>query len=763
MKFNFITRFLNAAIFFLIANAVFLLKIEAQSTNHAVQLCNENLSYYEGFTVKAIHINTSLLISSITINTETLLQQTQQALKIENKECIFVDNPFSLIGYSNLGIQLNETIERIVFNFAVAKGLLFIKPHIIKCNDSLKEIEVEYVCIALATSGQSYVQNAFELPSIYLSENKTTLPLLEKKEFQITPYLGYNDSRSIYLGGRFFSQFEGKVINKFDLNTNVSTSSFTLNSALGGVHQHQLKLLNYAEWKLNYQYSNVEANLFKLNESTLSAQFFGASRSLASGSILFRYGTSIEGGNKMTNLLQSNLPNSYLSNSGYKAAKFYIGSASNWGRQSLKISYGIQLGNTSKDFNTNYIKHIFDLGYQIRFLNFNHKSLQVDAQFSAGSLNAIAGEIPIGERFFGGNTEKNFISGDSWHIRSNPFFRGISQNKLNGSNSGNPIGGDSYLSMNLTLSQSIWSKPMMPKEITKAPDLNRAFDLGIQANRKAIVDFEAEKLQKKLKIDISQIQDYKILDIKNLVIMLNDSTDLLQSVNKIILQIKPHQGSLKKQIEKLKLGNTGTTNSLLLDELESLNEIEYYATKIKKNLPTLEDCTDFDSNTQYLIEAIIVGYGDAIPSYIERITNGIKLIKKSFVKNEKFEEWIKLNSEVKILLSIQKKIKLKIKKNDLPLAEKEAKPKILYVDRILGVLFKELNIASISPFITLDIAQLKVNERSFGNDFRYGLGTGIKLSIANFNIYTGYSFNLKNQLNEGSGTFVFAIDVTNLF
>ena len=728
------------------------------------QNCQKDIADYESSTYKVtdVSIKLNFVIPPLLIDTEILLKTAQQALLREQKKSINTSQAFTQAGYNNLFIQLNSDLEQIIFKRTGSKGILAIFPRVVNCNDSLRTIQVVYVCLALASSGQSYLTNVFELPGIYLNKKDTTLAFSDNRKTQLTPYLAFNESRGVVLGSSFSTWFKGKLINKLDVNANLSRSSAAVYVALGGSHQFGSRLLDFAEWKVGYQYSDITAKSLTLKESVLLAQFFAAARPISTGNITIRYGTSIEGGNKKTNLAQADLPMYNLAQSGYGSTKFYVGGNTNWGRQSFKLSYGLQLGNTGQDLQVNYLKHILDAAYRGKFLISEHKPLQIDAHFTAGMLKSVAGNVPVGERFFGGNAEKNFIQSNAWRIRSNPFIRSISQNLLNSSSNGKPIGGDGFQSINLTLSQPVWHKPVIPKEITQSLDITRLLDLGIRTQRKIITSFEAAKLSQTLPIDTLALQAYNTSDIIHLSAFLNDTLKIDQTLNSISEQIKSHRDFVEDKLKQL-APQDKTINNVFLEGRQKLDEVEYYIKKTVNNLPALEDSTDFDFNTEYSIEAIVIGNGDAVPAYLTGIYQGIKALKKTYALRNRLTDWAALNRTAQKLIADQKRVKKEIKDISVPLAEKAAKPTIGYVGQVLGVLFKELNIAAISPFFMLDAARLNVTENNARNNVRYGAGAGIRLSITNFDVYAGYSFNINRQASEGSGAFVFTIDITNIF
>ena len=79
--------------------------------------------------------------------------------------------------------------------------------------------------------------------------------------------------------------------------------------------------------------------------------------------------------------------------------------------------------------------------------------------------------------------------------------------------------------------------------------------------------------------------------------------------------------------------------------------------------------------------------------------------------------------------------------------------------RAIDVFLHELNIYSIAPVAIFDVARVwPVDE-----GVRYGVGPGLRLSLANANFTVGYAFNPLRVAPEKAGAIFFKLDVTSLF
>jgi hypothetical protein len=119
--------------------------------------------------------------------------------------------------------------------------------------------------------------------------------------------------------------------------------------------------------------------------------------------------------------------------------------------------------------------------------------------------------------------------------------------------------------------------------------------------------------------------------------------------------------------------------------------------------------------------------------------------------------------EAKIILTLYSEIHAGAKKIALPIVEKDALPTMLYTERSLGVLFRELNMVAISPFAMFDAARIGPQAgKSFGG-VRYGIGGGMRFSLANLDVNLGYSLNPNPRPFERRGAFFFSMDIYDLF
>ncbi|MDT7605370.1 MAG: hypothetical protein QOF61_3367 [Acidobacteriota bacterium] len=446
----------------------------------------------EGYAVKDIRVETPLdFIGLVKRPLEATLRESLTSLQSSNRG-LKVGEKFSNMGYTDLLSDLTSKIgtlepgERFKFVGTV--------PSLQSCDAGAKSLEVVFHVV---TSGPiSYVASIFEKRHDRLTRELApgAFSRLTGK-FLPQPYMGYNRSRALFGGTKASYKFEDDFINKVDMSVSGSGSSATGDVALAGDRDFKTGLINHAEWRFGYRYANIPSDPVRLKDATGVGQIFGATRPLGNKGIILRFGSSVEGGNRQTDLAQSSLPPTVAARSGYGAAKMYVGGTLNQGRQAWTASYGLQLGGNG-DLQVDYVKQIADTSYTVRFLPREHLPLRLDAQFNAGDIHSASGTVPVNERFFGGNLTREFIQGDEWRIRSSPFIRSFPQNRLNLIAPGLPIGGESFFSANLTVAQTVWSRPAIPSDILRDVRVRQALGGQLAGSRLfAISSYQTETPQ----------------------------------------------------------------------------------------------------------------------------------------------------------------------------------------------------------------------------------------------------------------------------
>jgi hypothetical protein len=413
---------------------------------------------------------------------------------------VWTTRAFDTVWVSLLEAELNaQLINRIPMG---RMALIFARHNLVNCDETKRTLDVQYRVLTVARP--SYLTNSFEFRD-RKDKNKERAGNLQpsRNGVSVAPFGGYNRTRGVFGGAEANLATGFAPLSKVALSASGSGSSAMAGADFTGSKNFQSGPLSYAEWKAAYRYTNIPADGFDLKEATAAARFFAATRPVSRFNLILRVGSSLEGGNRQSSLPQTAaLPASVVS-SGYGALKFYVGASATTRKHDWKASYGFLLGSAGGDTSVDYRKQIFDTVYRLRFQPKPYKPFQLEAQFTTGSLTHVDGPIPLAERFFGGNVEEEFIQGDSWRIRANPVIRSFPQNRLDGSGTGLPLGGDSFVSFNVTAAQTIWQKQLIPAEISEDPDVNAGMGGQLLAAR---LLFREEAIQKSAEMKALEAQ-----------------------------------------------------------------------------------------------------------------------------------------------------------------------------------------------------------------------------------------------------------------
>lgn len=435
----------------------------AQVPPAADSVCSQSNSFYEDghFKVRRVVIQTPLgFLDSV----------QEQFAAIKSKLPLKEGEGFTVASYILAQDKLRAEYGALSPGERVR--LVYIAPELKNCDSTTADPMLDAVFHVFTTEAISYLTSIFEnqpdkitrslAPGAASSDENRILPQI---------YTGYNASRQMFLGARTSFKSNGGLFNKMDIDASGSSQSAEAEMGLSGSRDFRTGLISHAEWRLGYQYSNIPASPIRLKEATVLAQLFGATRQLGGNGLILRFGTSVEGGNRQADLEGASTATSAVANARHGAIKMYLGGTANRGKQAWTASYGLQIGQAGEDVRVDYIKHILDSAYSVRWLPREHMPLRLDLQFNAGLIQSSSGRIPVAERFFGGNAQEDFIQGSDWRVRSSPLIRSFPQNRFNRVGAGLPIGGKNFVSANITIAQTVWNHPAVPDDVINDPQI----------------------------------------------------------------------------------------------------------------------------------------------------------------------------------------------------------------------------------------------------------------------------------------------------
>jgi hypothetical protein len=602
------------------------------------------------------------------------------------------------------------------------------RPTLQNCDPQAKTLDVVYRVYTLSFS--YYLSRAFETGKKDEVKRSVVDTGATKRlaDYFPQPQIGYNQSRNLFGGTRLTIRQPADLLDNFVLGLSASSRGLVANGQANGARDFQTGFIRHLEYQSRYAYSDTPTTATALREGMGLTQVIAATKTLGSRELILRFGSSFEAGNQQTDLTPAQVLPGDVPRSPYGSLKAFAGGTMRFGRHALKASYGIQLGSARKSAQVDYIKQIFDTGANFRFLPRDHRPITLDLQFTAGAIQN-RGLVPTADRFFGGNSEQNFIASDTWTIRSDPFIRSFPQNQLAQTSAAGFVGGDHFFSANVTTAVTVWGRPLVPREILKDPDFNQ------------LVDFEFGTAETSLKLAYlsSTPEFHKVGE------MVNPIGDKLAAISSFLtdLESKHVSSEIDGQIQ------------LCRADIDDVNET---VTKIKKDL-------EGGSPQSADIRTLVVGFPDKrppIPSSISELTDDLSDLKDmANIPNPAAIQTLIQELDGQRAAMARSFLDL----NQSAVAQKaaaRAQQDLKYPRRVFNEVTREANLIAVSPVFIFDAARLRQGALSSGS-VRYGIGGGVRFSIVSLELTAGYAFNPGRKPWERRGAMLFTMEVSNLF
>jgi hypothetical protein len=463
----------------------------ATGDSSATKPCRDSVDSYIGYKLSDVRLVTPLAIKtplSFLFGSQKKFEDEFAAVLAQLS--LKKGDPFDRAAHNAAMQLLFERYQEAVVSPGERIRVAFVTFRFENCDDAARTVGLTY--LVYSSEFLYHASRIFEKPNDRFTRSLAPGKLANAGSLVNTsgkllpqPIVGYDRERELFGGGKAVLNTENGVINQMAVDAMGSANSATADFNLAGNKEFTHSFLSYVDWRFAYNYFNLPSDLNRIKAGTGLAQIFGASKPLGRSDLLFRFGASLEGGNRQSELPVNDPELAQLL--GYGALKAYLGATANHGRRSWSASYAFQLSNDGSDASLDYTKHVFDAGYRLRYLWREHFPFRMEAQFSAGAIRTHGGPVPVAERFFGGNRIRPFIDGDDWIINSVPFIRSFPQTTFNLVGLNAPFGGEHFFSANLTLSQPVWNFPAVPKEISQEPLVRDALGGALRTARNATV------------------------------------------------------------------------------------------------------------------------------------------------------------------------------------------------------------------------------------------------------------------------------------
>lgn len=545
------------------------------------------------------------------------------------------------------------------------------------------------------------------------------------------PLAGFNRSRNPYAGTKLTINQPAGLLEKLSLDGIASNKSDEELVRAAGSRERASGLVRRFDYILGYHHSNVPATSTNLKEAAGLGQVIATTKPIGTSQLILRFGSALETGNKQSTLSPLQLQPGDVAQSPYGALKAFLGSTLRSGRHEFKASYGIQFGSATKEAKIDFVKHVFYGAANLRFLPKDHRPITIQAEFGGGAIQN-RGRVPVAERFFGGNVEHNFIASSDWIIRSDPFIRSFAENTLAQTTAKTFVGGDRFLSTNLTAAFTVWGKPLVPDEVLKEPDFEKLVDFEFNTARNALAISYLEETPEFRKVaEMSFPLAEKLAEIRKL--LSNLAAKHLGT--EIDNQIQICQGDADDVDDTLsQIKNDLTDGSAKSADLRTLavgfpTKSPPIPAEVSDLLDDLNDLKDTDG----------IPDPPAIANLVTQMESSRVAMANSFVE---------VSDPTKSTAAAK--------------ANNRASETMVYPRRVFRELSHEANLFAVSPVLIFDVTRLRQNSLT-SSPVRYAVGGGIRLSIVSLDVTAAYALNPDRKPWERRGAVVFSIEVSNLF
>ena len=659
-----------------------------------------------------------------------------------------------ILGMSSGKELIGAELDKATKNSDEQNRFRIVRPRLENCEQTAGQLDVVYRIFL--TNYDDYLSHTWELKTKQVEEpaNAATEPS-SLGFLTIKPAAGYNRTRRGFGGGLLKLKVPGNLFETAELSATGSPTSDEETFELAGGGSPGRAALNQFDYRLFYKHSNVPAGANSLREATLSFQAFGASRPLGINGMILRYGASVEGGNQHSDLDAAASSAGSTADSGYGGLKAYVGTTMRLSAISLAASYGIQLGTRGATADVDFVKHLGDIALTTQFWNKEgapgkvNRALTVEALLAGGMIQSY-GPIPVTQRFFGGNVQRNFIDGDSWRMLSGPFIRCVPENRLN---TAADIGGTRFYSANFTVGREVWGYPLMPKELKQEPGFVDTILPGTVVSARAF-------LRNSYLVKVPDYVDF-VSKIPSMNMPADEAKTVHQWLADLNLRLKGLVDSPPAFIEEPQTEDFSNTT----DEAQGLTGIidapfdtggsADPATVIGNLIDTESDCRPI-LEVKSCANATTLRFSLA---HLAELFDAAAAAHTGADAEVARKAAAEARHDADAIAQLQKAIASGIEGLDLSIAEELADKDTRVVQAAIDAFTKELNVVAISPVAVFDVARIWPDEAGT----RYGAGAGVRLSVFNFNTTVGYAFNLKRRQGDGHGALFFSMDFTDIF
>jgi hypothetical protein len=295
-------------------------------------------------------------------------------------------------------------------------------------------------------------------------------------------------------------------------------------------------------------------------------------------------------------------------------------------------------------------------------------------------------------------------------VRANPVLRSYPAFSLANVRDGVAAGGDFFLSYNVTASMPVWVKPLVPSDISEDAFIRQSIDGMMTSSESTLTT------------------SYKIADAahQRAVAASRPLKSILEAIRHRVSQLLP---TLSEDL-KSRAQSCEDQIETLADAVDAVSPKTFVGGLLK------EPVDEGDATLPSVIRACVdsLGAGDAV-----------------------------LGEKGRELVATRTAIDHEIQQIDVRSAERLARTDMRFARETVGTVMDEMNAVAVGPTLVFDVSKLGQHQSPRSAITRYGVGTGVRLSIAStFHLSAGYVWNVHRPQGERPGAAFVAIELTSL-
>jgi hypothetical protein len=489
----------------------------------------------------------------------------------------------------------------------------------------------------------------------------------------------------------------------------------TTEAAVSGGFQPAKAGMQRLDLTLDYGFRDEPVGDSQIRTAQLTVDSKAFTRPVSKVGWIFRYGGALQGGYRQSDVA-SNASEGVVSSTSYGGLKLFGGATVRTIHHSFAASYGILTAGRrgAADFS----KQLVDVAHSWTWVQ-KHYPLDIDSRFNAGWIADLCSDaricgVPVAERFFGGNVEHNFLTGNSWVIRSQPLLRSLPLNGLNQGSAGPGRGGSSFWAANFTVAFPAYRKPLIPDELLNNPGFMQRLDETPRTARQLLAGAYANQ-------DKNFTQDPGLEKAREFVPPIQKEVEAVRLVWDSRASTIPDNS-----MERFSQCSDDFLDAVPLDVQDVLDR--------KESVQLLGNRTSNLAKMVECLQTFSTGPMDPLLQSAQRLDGLRQRIDTLVQSTGTFQRAFDKATE------------------DLALAE-----------RTLHTLFHEVNLISVSPVFIFDAGAIGPSAPGL-SALRYGIGGGARLTVAStVRLTLGYAVNANRGANEGRGALFASLEVLDIF